>query len=106
MLAMAAIAIPLQQRRSELAALTDQVATTRVVAEKRLALRERLDQLTVFFLSVEMGRFPKASQILGELTRLVPDQAYLAQLVIWSAGTSRLIESDLVAAEPAVGGER
>ena len=83
-LAMVAIAIPLQRQRSKLAALTDQVAATRVEAEESLALREQLDQLTrtAFFLLAEKGRRPIATEVLAELTRLVPDQAYLAQLVM------------------------
>jgi len=83
-LAIVAVAIPLQRQRSTLAALTDQVALTRDAAEQSLALREQLDQLTRtgYFLLAEKNRRAMATEVVAELTRLVPDQAYLAQLVL------------------------
>jgi general secretion pathway protein L len=83
-LAIVAVAMPLQRQRSKLAALTDQVAVTRVEAEQSHALREQLDQLTQTgnFLLAEKGRRPMATEVLADLTRLVPDQAYLAQLIL------------------------
>lgn len=101
-LAIVAVAIPLQRQRSKLAALTDQVAATRVEAEQSHALREQLDQLaqTSTFLLAEKGRRPMATEVLADLTRLVPDQAHLAQLLLqdgevqlhgWAATASDLI---------------
>jgi general secretion pathway protein L len=101
-LAMVAVAIPLQRQRAKLAALTDQVASTRVEAEESHALREELDRLTQTstFLLAEKGRRPMATEVLADLTRLVPDQAYLAQLMLqggevqlhgWAATASDLI---------------
>jgi general secretion pathway protein L len=101
-LAIVAVAIPLQRQRSKLAALTDQVAATRVEAEQSHALRENLDRLTDTnaFLLTEKSRRPMATEVLADLTRLVPDQAYLAQLVLqggevqmhgWAATASDLI---------------
>jgi general secretion pathway protein L len=83
-LAIVAVALPLQRQRSKLAALTDQVAATRGEAEQSHALREQLDQLTRtgYFLLAEKARRPMATEVLAELTRLVPDQAYLAQLML------------------------
>jgi general secretion pathway protein L len=101
-LAIAAVAIPLQRQRSKLAALTDQVAASRVEAEESYALREQLDQLTQTgtFLLAEKGRRPMATEVLADLTRLLPDQAHLAQLTLqdgeiqlhgWAATASDLI---------------
>jgi general secretion pathway protein L len=101
-LAVVAVAIPLQQQRSKLAALTDQLAATRVEAEQSHALREQLDQLTQTstFLLAEKSRRPMATEVLADLTQLVPDQAYLAQLMMqegevqlhgWAATASDLI---------------
>ncbi len=83
-LAVVAVAIPLQRQRTKLAALTDQVAATKVEAEESYALRAQLDQLTQtgYFLLTEKGRRPMATEVLAELTRLVPDQAHLAQLIL------------------------
>jgi general secretion pathway protein L len=83
-LAVVAVAIPLQRQRTKLAALNEQVAATKVEAEESYALREQLDQLTQtgYFLLAEKGRRPMATEVLAELTRLVPDQAYLSQLLL------------------------
>jgi general secretion pathway protein L len=101
-LAVTAVAIPLQRQRAQLAALTDQVAATRVEAEQSHALRAQLDQLsqTGAFLLAEKGRQPMATEVLADLTRLMPDQAYLGQLLLqggevqlhgWAATASDLI---------------
>jgi general secretion pathway protein L len=101
-LAIVAVAIPLQRQRSKLAALTDPVAATRVEAEQSHALREQLDQLrqTSAFLLAEKGGRPMATEVLADLTRLLPDQAHLAQLSLqggeiqlhgWAATASDLI---------------
>jgi general secretion pathway protein L len=101
-LASVAVAIPLQRQRATLAALTDQVAATRIEAEQSRALRDQLDQLTQTgsFLLAEKGRRPRATEVLADLTRLMPDQAYLAQLTLqggevqlhgWAATASDLI---------------
>ncbi|MGH6912705.1 MAG: PilN domain-containing protein [Geminicoccales bacterium] len=84
LLAIIAVAVPLQRQRSRLAELTDQIAATRAQAEQSHDLRERLDQLTrtSSFLLAEKGRRASATDILAELTRLVPDQAHLHQLTL------------------------
>jgi general secretion pathway protein L len=83
-LAIVAVAIPLQRQRSTLAALTDRIALTRDAAEQSHALREQLDQLTTtgYFLLAEKNRRALATEVMAEVTRLVPDQAYLAQLTL------------------------
>jgi general secretion pathway protein L len=83
-LAIVAVAIPLQRQRSTLAALNDQMAQTRAAAEQSHALREQLDRLTRtgYFLLAEKNRRAMATEVVAELTRLVPDQAYLAQMIL------------------------
>jgi general secretion pathway protein L len=84
LLAIAAVALPLQQQRAKLAHLTDQIAETRAAAEQNHALREQLEKLaqTSQFLLAEKARRPMATDVLAELTQLVPDEAYLSQLVL------------------------
>lgn len=81
-LAAAAVVIPLQQRRATIAELERQVAAAKAEAEESLALRERLEQVSAStdFLAAEKARVPMVSRILAEVTRVVPDQAYLARL--------------------------
>jgi general secretion pathway protein L len=84
LLAIAAVAIPLPQQRARLADLIDQIAEARTAAEQGHTLREQLEQLaqTNQFLLAEKARRPMATDVLAELTRLVPDEAYLSQLVL------------------------
>lgn len=90
-LAAAAVAIPLQHRRSTAADLEAQLTAARVEAEESLALRERLEQLTASgdFLATQKARRPMASLVLAEVTRVVPDQAYLDRLD-WRDGMLQL----------------
>ena len=102
LLAIIAVAIPLQRQNAKLAALTDEIAATRAEAEQSHALREQLDQLTQTgtFLLAEKMRRPMATEVFADLTRLMPDQAHLAQLTLqgsevqlhgWAATASDLI---------------
>lgn len=81
-LAFCAIAIPLQRQRAAVAQLEAEVAAAKTQAEESLALRDRLDQLTrsAQFLVDRKTRTPLVLEVLEELTRLVPDQAYIVQL--------------------------
>jgi general secretion pathway protein L len=81
-LAVAAVVIPLQQQRSTAGELERQVAALRGDAEESLRLRERLATLSesARFLAQQKLVRPPAGEILAELTRLVPDQAYVVQL--------------------------
>jgi general secretion pathway protein L len=81
-LAVAAVAIPLQRQRATVAELEADVAAARAQAEESIALRERLDRLTksAQFLVADKTRQPMVVKVLDELTRLVPDQAYIIQL--------------------------
>lgn len=91
LLAAAAVAIPLQERRSTAAGLEAGAAAAKDEAEESLALRERLEQVSARtdLLAAEKARVPLVSQILAEVTRVVPDQAYLARLD-WRDGTLQL----------------
>jgi general secretion pathway protein L len=82
MLAASIVAIPLQRQRATMAELDAEAAAARAKAEESLAMRDRLDQLTksAQFLLAYKTRQPLVVQVLDELTRLVPDQAYLIQL--------------------------
>ena len=66
------------------AKLQADVAAARAEAEESLAMRDRLEQLTrsAEFLEADKRRQPMVVRVLDELTRLVPDQAYITQLDI------------------------
>ncbi len=78
----AALAIPLQQQRSTAADLERSVAAAKDAAQQSVQLRERLDQLdaNVRFLTDQKSRNPMVTRVLAELTRVIPDQAYVEQL--------------------------
>ena len=78
---MTAVAIPLQRQRAAVAKLEADVAAARAEAEESLAMRDRLEQLTrsAQFLEADKSRQPMVVRVLDELTRLVPDQAYITQ---------------------------
>jgi general secretion pathway protein L len=80
-LAIGAVAIPLQRQRATVAALEANVAAARAEAEESLAMRDRLGALarSAQFLQADKSRQAMVVQVLDELTRLVPDQAYLLQ---------------------------
>jgi general secretion pathway protein L len=82
LLAAAAVGLPLKQRRSTAADLEIEVAAAKAEAEASLELRERLEQVGVSasFLAAEKRRIPMTSAILAEVTRVLPDQAYLTRL--------------------------
>lgn len=79
-----AVWLPLERRRSEAEALQRQVEAARAEAEVSLALREELDGM------VRASRFvidrktaqPRLVEILAELTRIVPDDAYVQQFYL------------------------
>lgn len=81
-LAAIAVAIPLQQQRATIAELEIEVATARAQAEESMAMRQQLEQLTqsARFLLAEKTRRPMVTELLAELTRVIPDQAHIMQL--------------------------
>ncbi|HZA67623.1 MAG TPA: PilN domain-containing protein [Geminicoccaceae bacterium] len=91
LLALAAIGIPLHHQRSTVADLEVEVGAAKAEAEASLELRERLEQVSAStdFLAAEKIRVPMTSLILAEITRVVPDQAYLLQLD-WEGGTLQI----------------
>jgi general secretion pathway protein L len=91
LLAVAAVGIPLRQQRSTAADLEVEVDAAKAEAEASLELRERLEQVSAStdFLAAEKARVPMTSLILAEITRVVPDQAYLQQLD-WEEGTLQI----------------
>ena len=80
-LSVSAIAISLQRQRAIVAELETEVSSAKARAEESLALRDRLGQVTrsAQFLVANKNRHPLVIEVLDELTRLVPDQAYLVQ---------------------------
>jgi general secretion pathway protein L len=83
-LAAAAVVIPLQQQRSTADDLEQRVRAARAEAEQSLALREQLDELvtTSRFVVARKTSTPMATRVLAELTRLIPDQAYVNHLYV------------------------
>ena len=71
--------------------LVPSFAAAKSEAEASLKLRERLEQATARtnFLAAEKVRVPMTSQVLAEVTRVVPDQAYLLRLD-WQDGSLQL----------------
>ncbi|MGH6942670.1 MAG: PilN domain-containing protein [Geminicoccaceae bacterium] len=90
-LALIAVGIPLQRQRATVAELEAQVAAARADAEQSLTLRKRLDQISqgAQFLLAEKNRHVLVTEVLAELTRLIPDQAHVVQLQL-SGGTVQL----------------
>jgi general secretion pathway protein L len=83
-LAAAAIIIPLQQQRSTAADLERMVRAAQAQAERSLALRDQLDELaaTARFVVERKASTPMSTRVLAELTRLIPDQAYVNHLYL------------------------
>jgi general secretion pathway protein L len=81
-LAVTAVVIPLRRQQAALEDLETRVAAARAEAEESMALRARLDQLTqsAQFLVAQKTARPMVTEVLAELTRLVPDQAHIIQL--------------------------
>jgi general secretion pathway protein L len=82
LLTAAALAIPLQQQRLTAADLERQIPAAKAAAQQSAQLRDRLDQLdaNIRFLGDQKRRIPMLTHVLAELTRVIPDQAYVEQL--------------------------
>lgn len=91
LLSAAAIAVPLQRQQTTAAALEAEVEAARVEAQKSIALRDRFDRLSTAarFLVEAKRTTPMVTAIVAELTRVIPDQAYVSQLYI-DGGTVQL----------------
>jgi general secretion pathway protein L len=91
LLSAAAIAVPLQRQRTAATSLQEAVEAARVEAQQSVALRERLNRLTAAarFLVEAKHETPMVTEIVAELTRVIPDQAFVTQLYI-DEGTVQL----------------
>ena len=80
-LVVAVVAIPLQRKLVAAAALEAQLSTLRTEAAKSIALQKLLDQLSarVQFLETATRGRVTATQVIAEMTQLLPDQAHLLQ---------------------------
>jgi general secretion pathway protein L len=81
-LAIAASLIPLERQLAAAADLESQIPASRAQAGPSLALQKLLDQLSArlqLLETVKSGRVT-ATEVLAELTQLLPDQAHLLQL--------------------------
>ncbi len=79
-----AIAIPLRKQQAQMVSLEKEIALVRAEAEENLALREQLDSLTRearFLVDAKNGR-AMMTEVLAELTRLIPDHSHIVQLQI------------------------
>ena len=81
-LAAAAIYIPLDEKRMVAEALSQKVAQAKSEAEDAVRLRQELDRLAEDgrFLTDQKQRSPLVLSVLGELTRLLPDDTWIYQL--------------------------
>jgi general secretion pathway protein L len=83
-LALVAIAIPFRQQQTLIEQLNEQVAALRPQAEATLALRQELDRLVEDNRFLVEGKQSRATmtELLAELTRLIPDEAFITQFQI------------------------
>lgn len=79
-----ALALPLQKQRSAVGALEAEVATVRAKAEESLAIREQLAFMSgeAGFLADARNNRPTMTELMAELTRLLPDDSHIVQLRI------------------------
>ena len=77
-----AIVLPIKKQKGIIRGLESDIASMRVEAEESLALRQRLEAVSneVGFLAKVDGNRTVMTELLAELTRLLPDQSHLRQL--------------------------
>lgn len=102
-LAVATVLVPLHKQRQTAEELERQVSDASQQAEKSIRLRERLETMLAAaeFVTTEKRSRPMVAEVLAELTRVIPDQAYVSQLQLRD-GTLQLhgfagTASDLIA---------
>ncbi len=83
-LAVAAAMLPLNKQQRLLQEIDEEVTVVRAEAEESLAIREELDGLTrkVGFLASEKNKRATMTEVLAELTRVIPDHSHIIQLQI------------------------
>ena len=86
-----AVYLPLEQRKSELEAAEAQLAKVRAVAERAIAMKDQVADLVKrnSFVVDEKRNIPTVVEVLDEITRALPDDTWLLQLV-YRDGTLRL----------------
>ena len=86
-----AVYLPLEQRRSELAAAEAKLTKVRAVADRANALKQQVADLVArnSFVVDEKRQIPTVVELLDEITRTLPDDTWLLQLV-FRDGTLRL----------------
>ena len=86
-LAAAAIILPLNKQQRLLEEIDREMIAVRAEAEESLAIRKELDGLTEMagFLAGEKNRRSTMTEILAELTRVIPDHSHIIQLQIKDA---------------------
>jgi general secretion pathway protein L len=83
-LAAAAIILPLSKQQRLLEEIDQEMTVVRAEAEESLAIRGELDRLArkAGFLTGEKNRRSTMTEILAELTRVIPDHSHIIQLQI------------------------
>ncbi|HMB77189.1 MAG TPA: PilN domain-containing protein, partial [Kiloniellaceae bacterium] len=86
-----AVYLPLQQRKAELAAAQQKLDKVRVVAERASKMKKQVDDLVArnSFVVDEKRQIPAAVEILDVVSRALPDNTWLLQLV-YRDGSLRL----------------
>ena len=86
LLAVAAVALPIWQKRGYAIALMQLAQQGRLQAEASSALRDQLEQLTgdYNFALQRKYAFPSAVQVVEDVTRLLPDDTWLTQFEVKS----------------------
>jgi general secretion pathway protein L len=91
LVAVAAVALPIWQKRGYAIALGGLAGQVRVQAEAASALREQLERLSgdYNFALQRKYAFPSALQIVEDVTRLLPDDTWLTQFEVKSTGKGK-----------------
>ena len=97
LLALAAIALPIWQKRELAKAIDREVAAAREQAEATDAVRKRAEELEggYNFVLARKFAYPPTVQVVEELSRLFPDDTWLAQLDIRTTGRGKELQRDI-----------
>ena len=98
LLAIVAIVLPIWQQREYAIVLTQVAEGARKEAAASDALRQQLDQTTADYNFV-LGRkyaFPSAVQLLDDVTRLLPDDTWLAQMEVKSTAKGKEAQREIL----------
>ena len=97
-LLLAAVMVPLAQKREYAAALAAQAEQARVQAESADALRQKLARLQddYNFVLAKKYAFPSTMQVLDDVTRLMPDDTWLTQLELKTNSKGKEVQRDML----------